>query len=159
MAAREDVENGDIQPTLDVLSAVLTSPTQARRAMGAVDLAIHGYDHTPTELFEMDLVRSFVRHLDEAFPYWLFFSSLHSASLQMIALCFLPPFLTDEGKRQHFGPRLNDLLLKRWIPALNQMAEYVGLTDTELRDRSDAAIDYFTLGPAVSTKGSPQWNQ
>lgn len=144
--ARSDIESGDIGPTLLTLRQMISSREYARAAQGILDLRIDGYDETDAELSEIDAVRSFMRALDDEFPYWLYFSNTHTSSLQMIALCFLPPFLTREGKKQHFGPRLGRLLLDRWIPALNSVADFAGLNDDELRARSDEAIGYFN-GP------------
>ncbi|MGY1868208.1 MULTISPECIES: caspase family protein [Nocardia] len=146
VVARTDIESGDIEPTLRVLQRLLSSTEHARDAQGILDLRIDGYNDTGDELFEIESVRAFIYALDEHFPYWLFFSSTHTSSLQMIALCFLPPFLTAEGKKRHFPPRLAQLLTNRWIPALNDVAAYAGLDDAQLRARSDEALGYFA-GP------------
>lgn len=145
---RADVESGNIGPTLSTLRRLMSSGDIARAAQGKVDLGIDGYNETPTELFEIEAVRAFIWALDREFPYWLFFSNIQSSSLQMIALCFVPPFLTREGKKEHFGPRLTQLVNTRWLPALCAIGEYAGLDDAELDDLSKKAIAYFT-GPST----------
>ncbi|MEU0502026.1 caspase family protein [Nocardia sp. NPDC005998] len=140
---RADIESGNIEPTLRVLQRLVSSREFARAAQGILDLRIDGYDDTDAELFEIESVRAFIQALDEKFPYWLFFSSVHTSSLQMIAWCFLPPFLNEEGKKRHFQPRLAQLLTNRWVPALNWVAAYAGLDDAEHRARSDEALGYF----------------
>lgn len=140
---RSEVEARDTRRVAGLLGDLMSSPALARRGQGTLDLRIAGYDSRTDELFEVDAVREFITTLDEDFPYWLFFCSTTTSSLQMIALCHLPPFLTREGKRTHFGPALTDLMVRRWIPALNEAAHLAGLASDELEARSEAAIGYF----------------
>ncbi|MFI7526483.1 caspase domain-containing protein [Nocardia salmonicida] len=143
---RADVESGNIGPTLKTLQRLTSSPAEARAAQGTLSLVVDGYNDATDELFEIIPVRTFIQKLDERFPFWLFFSSTHTTSLSMIVLCFLPPFLTREGMQNEFPARWDQLMRARWIPALNHMANYAGLDDVELRQRSEAALGYFT-GP------------
>lgn len=112
-----------------------------------MDLRIGGYDDDPWELFELEDVRAFVLALDLEFPYWLYFSSVHTTSLRMLALCFLPPFLTDEGRKKHFSEDLDSLLERRWIPALEQISSFAQDSQAEFSEILDAAVRYFH-GPA-----------
>ncbi|MQY24863.1 AIPR family protein [Nocardia aurantia] len=141
--SREQIESGEVDTILNVLGSLYDSPSKARKTVGIVDLLIDGYNDTSAELFEIEEVRAYIHNLDAAFPYWLYFSNLNSSSLQLIALCFLPPFLTREAQRAEFGPRLQDILIKRWIPALNHMAQISGLTHTELNKRFSAVVGYL----------------
>ncbi|MFI9405134.1 caspase domain-containing protein [Nocardia sp. NPDC052316] len=143
-----DVELGDIAPTLRTLQRLTETPDVARAAQGTLDLRIDGYNDTPQELFEIEEVRAFIHSLDKEFPFWLFFSSTHTSSLQMIAMCFLTPSLTHEEKRQQFGTDFGKLLTERWIPALNAMAAFAQLDEAELRERSDESLGYF-VGPRI----------
>lgn len=143
VVGRDQIESGDVESILKVLEPLFDLPDHARKAMGILELLIEGYNDTSVELSEMEPVRAYIQGLDARFPYWLYFSNLDSSSLEMIALCFLPPFLADEAKKAEFGPRLGDFLTNRWIPALNYMAQFAGLTPGELKERSDAAIGYF----------------
>src|SRR5687767_13173075 len=97
---RADVEACDIQPTLRILSRLLVDAATVRQYRERVDIAFHGYDAVPHELFELVEVRRFVAALDDAFPYWLYFLSRECPGLQAIALCFLPPYLTEAAQRQ-----------------------------------------------------------
>lgn len=140
---RTDVQACDVGPTVAVLQPFLSDPNRARSLQGTLDLRIAGYDDDPCELFELEDVRAFVHALDLEFPYWLYFSSVHTTSLRMIALCFLPPFLTDEGKRKHFSEDLDSLLERRWIPALEQVASFAQHPQAEFTKMLDEALGYF----------------
>ncbi|MFE3759491.1 DUF262 domain-containing protein [Nocardia tengchongensis] len=156
---RQDIESGDLRPALEALNSCFVSPDAARGALGAVELVIEGYEHIPTELFEMEPVRHYIRRLDNEFPYWLYFLGLRGASLRLIFGCFLPPFLGEEERRQQFAHRLRTVMENRWLPAMNDVASFAGLSAAELADRTDAVVAYFQSGaPAkgfVSTVESP----
>lgn len=146
---RSEVEAPDTRRVASLLRELMASPAQARRRQGTLDLRIAGYDTHPNELFEIPEVRTYIQQLSREFPYWLYFASTKSSSLQMIALCHLPPGLTKNEKRAQFPIRLHDLLMGRWIPALNEMADFAGLAPEELRELSDRAIGYFSTTAAV----------
>lgn len=139
----EDVESCDPSSTLDLLRAFLASPEQARARRGTLDLRIDGYNDYAAELFELEELRAFVHELDSQFPFWLYFCNVNTSSLQMLAMCFLPPYLTPTGKKEHFPGALESLLMTRWIPALNQVAAFAQHPEAELREISDTAIGYF----------------
>jgi hypothetical protein len=119
----------------------------ARAYQERVDIGFDGYNEDPRELGEISEVREYVNKLDEKFPFWLFFLSKHFLGLQCIIYCFLPPFLTDSGRAQIHPERLKDLMLRRWLPAMNHVAAYAGLGEVELRRLTDSAIQYARTGP------------
>lgn len=143
MVPRSDVETCDVDPTVAALQPFVSSPERARSLQGSLDLRIGGYDDDRFELYEIEDVRTFVHALDLQFPYWLYFSNLDTASLRMLTLCFLPPFLTDEGKRKHFNDDLGSLLERRWMPALEQMASYTRYSEGEFEEVVDAVAGYY----------------
>lgn len=102
-------------------------------------------------LFEVEQVRNFVFQLDDKFSYWLFFLTKHTTSLQAIMLCLLPPFLTPQAKAKIHPPRLESLLLERWIPAMNNVSEFAGLSEPEITDLTDRSVQYIQTGPLSIT--------
>jgi hypothetical protein len=144
---REEVEAQDISSTLAALGSLIKSPQPASNSFERIDIAFHGYNDTTEELFEIEEVRTFVQALDEQFPYWLYFLNKSGAGLQCIAYCFLPPFLTDEGKQRYFPERLNDLLIRRWFPAMNQICEWTEFTEEQIESLSDRSVNYLLSGP------------
>lgn len=112
-----------------------------------MDLRFSGHDEDVEELFEVAGVRSFIQQLDVEFPYWLYYMSKETNALQAVILSFLPPFLTAEAKAVEFPKRLEQLLTRRWIPALNAIADFAGLEDDEVDLLTDQAVDYIISGP------------
>lgn len=148
VVSRQEVESGDTSSVLTSLQSLITSPQRAASLFEKVDLAFHGYDDTDEELFEIDKVRDYVRNLDEKFPFWLYFLNKTATGLQCIAYCFMPLFLTPEGKQLHFPDRLNDLLTKRWFPAMNQICEWTGFTEEQIEVLTDRSVEYLLAGPS-----------
>jgi len=132
IVSREDVETLDTGPSLSILRQLTASPATARRFFECVDIAFHGYNDLTLELFEIPGVRDFVYKLDEQIPFWLFFLSKHYRGLQCLLLCFLPPFLTEEGRAETFPEHIGQLLTRRWIPAMNHVCEYVGFSEQRI---------------------------
>ena len=147
LVTREEVEAQDVSSVLEALRSLIQSPERARSFFEQVDIAFHGYNETSEELFESPNVRNFVYALDEKFPFWLYFLSKAGNGLQCIAYCFLPPFLTPAAKAQHFPERLNDLLTRRWFPAMNQVCEWTGLSEQEIESLTDRSVKYLLGGP------------
>jgi hypothetical protein len=147
---RNEVVTKDTSSALNALRVLISSPKAARQYFESVDIAFHGYNETREELFEISEVREFVYALDEQFPYWLFFLDKTALGLQCLAYCFLPPFLTAEAKRKHYPERLNELLTKRRLPAMNQVCEWVGFTEEQIEMLTNRSVDYLLSGPIDS---------
>jgi hypothetical protein len=147
--SREEVSVGDTTRALMVLRSLLESPQRALSQFQQVDLAFHGYDDVAWEIYEIDNVRAFVTALDESFPFWLFFMTKRNSTLQAIMLCFMPPFLTEAGRRRVFPKHLEALLTNRWLPATNQICQWVGFSDEQIDALLDEVAEYFSKGPRV----------
>lgn len=147
IVSRDEVETLDTGPSLSMLRQLTASPATARRFFERLDIAFHGYDETTQELFEIVEVRDFVYKLDEQFPFWLFFLSKHYLGLQCLLLCFLPPFLTEEGRSEVFPERIERLLTKRWFPAMNHICEYAAFSEQDIERLSDRVLAYIRSGP------------
>jgi hypothetical protein len=147
IVSRDEVETLDTGPSLSILRQLTASPATARRFFERVDIAFHGYDDTTQELFETVEVRDFIYKLDEQFPFWLFFLSKHYLALQCLLLCFLPPFLTEEGRSEIFPERIERLLTKHWFPAMNHICEYAGFSEEDIERLSDRVLAYIASGP------------
>lgn len=147
VASKAEVLSGDTTGTLGALRTLLRSPQAAEAWRERVDFAIDGYNDTKWELFEILEVREFVEKLDSEFPFWLFFLSKHDLGLQCITLCFLPPFLTPKAQQRVFPEQLDDLLSRRWFPAMNRVCEWVGMPEREIEAMSNRALTYLLNGP------------
>lgn len=145
--SRDEVERDDRSGPLDTLKNLLETPERIRAFRTRVDISFFGYDETPQELFEMPEVRDYVSRLDDDFPYWLYFLARECTGLKCLALCMLPPFLTEEARVRIHSQGLADLLERRWVPALNHLCAAVGESDDEADQLLDSAITYFRDGP------------
>ena len=145
--SREEILARDASSAMAVLRELIVSPTKAKQFFERVDVAIDGYNEVAAELFEIAEVRDYIQLLDSEFPYWLFFLSKRHLGLQCIAHCFLPPFLTDEGKAEHFPARLDQLLTRRWFPAMNKICEWTEMSEREIAELTDRSVKYLLSGP------------
>lgn len=145
--SREEVEAGDIEPALHIFKQFVASPEVAKSYQEKVDIAFHGYDNDSRELFEIPEVRNYVFKLDDVFPFWLFFLSKRFHDLYALVLCFLPPYLTEKAKTEIFPVRINEIMEKRWFPALNYMCGYVGIGDEEIEYLAERTFRYISSGP------------
>lgn len=147
VVAKQDVLATNTAPALEALRTLISSPEVARNWHEKIDFAVDGYNNTSAELFEIAEVREFVQQLDQEFPYWLYFLSKSHLGLQCIAYCFLPPFLTTDAKMSVFPARLDELLSRRWFPAMNHICEWVGMSEQEVQTLSDRSVRYLLGGP------------
>ena len=145
--SREEVESMNISSALDVLTKLIESPDTARSFREKVDVAFHGYNDYNEEIFEIQEVRNYVYKLDEQFPFWLYFLSKKHLGLQALLMCFLPPYLNEEGKHNIFPEKIDSLLSNSWFPALNHIGELVGMDDNENEAISERTIQYIFKGP------------
>jgi hypothetical protein len=146
IVSRKEVESGDIEPALGTLKKFLQSPEIMAEYFERVDIGFHGYDQDTRELFEIVEVRNYVYKLDDKFPFWLFFLSKTHLGLQCLLLCFLPPYLTQEGKVRLFPAKIDDLLSRRWFPAMNHLCSHVGFSEAQIESLTDRVVEYITSG-------------
>src|SRR5437773_727835 len=114
---REDVRSGDIRSSKEFLDSLIVSEVTASMQFQNIDIAFGGFDEDREEVYENDYVRTYIQKLDLQFPYWLYFMNPFCPGLYAIAMCFLPPFLTDQAKAEIHPQRWQSLLTNRWIPA------------------------------------------
>lgn len=146
VVSKEEVLDRNIQPALTLLNRLKESPEIAAKYKENVEIAFHGYDDNPFELFEIQPVREYVNLLDNEFPFWLFFLSKEYLGLQCIIHCFLPPFRNDKGKSEHYPQRIGQYLMDRWFPAMNHICEYVGCSEEEIEELTERAMRYIETG-------------
>ncbi len=147
VVSRENVESANIEPVLEALKSLIKSPQIARANMEKVDIAFDGYNYDNRELDEIEEVRNYVFDLDDKFPYWLFFLSKNLSGLHIILRCSLLPYLTDEAIAEMHPKQIQDLLTKRWLPALYQVSEFAGLSESEDHDLMDRSLTYIWQDP------------
>ena len=144
--SREEVESQNLTNAVSTLKSLLETPEKAKLYKENVDLAFFGYDDDTRELLEIPEVRDFAFKLDDQFPFWLFFLTKFGSGLQCLFFCMMPPFLTKEAQARIYPERLSQLLMNRWFPAMNQICEYVGMSEKEVEPLTERGVSYFTEG-------------
>lgn len=140
---RDEIETGDITPTLAVLAPLLESKRTARAFMERVCIAFDGYNDTTWELFEIPEVRDYVQALDRRFPYWLYFLDKRTSSFDAMWRCFMPPDLTAAAQAEEFPRRLDPLLRNWWTPAMDSICEFVGMSERDHYNLCERYALYF----------------
>ncbi|MCL4852445.1 MAG: hypothetical protein KJZ78_13820 [Bryobacteraceae bacterium] len=147
VVSREEIESRDTSAVLGTLKSCIASTETVQAYFEKVDVAFHGYNEDSRELFEIPEVREYVGLLDDAFPYWLFFLTKSGLGLQCIMLCFMPPYLTEAARRTVLPQKLDELLSKRWLPAMNEACISAGFSEQQIEDLTNNVVDYFIDGP------------
>ena len=87
---RNEVQSGDVGPFLKRVEALgILKPDQSTAAMlrkleSAVGFSIDGYADDRRELFQVPEVRSFLQHIQQRWPYGLYFFSSDLGTLQLL---------------------------------------------------------------------------
>ena len=101
------------------------------------------YQAGAMKFFEDPDFRNFIFKLDNEFPFWLYFVHKDGDSLANLVLCFVLPYLTEPAKKKHFPEKVEELLSKRWIPALKNIKNGIGMDDDEYQEIEKQSIQYF----------------
>jgi hypothetical protein len=154
--SREEVEALQTSSVMSVLRSCLVSTQRVLALFEKLDVAFHGYNDDPRELCEIPEVREYVSVLDCQFPYWLFFLTKQGLGLQCIMYCFMPPYLSEEGRRTILPRKLDELLSKRWFPAMNQLCMAVDFSEQQIQELTTSVVNYFINGPQDILASSPR---
>ena len=145
--SRDEVRRQDVSGPLTTLKHLIASRENIRANMLNVDVSFSGYENTSEELFEIPEVRNYVHALDAQFPFWFYFLSRHFLGLQCLAFCHFLPFLTPEARAKSHPQKLDELVEKRWGPALFQLCSAAGHSEAEADALLESAMAYFVSGP------------
>ena len=140
---KDEVLKQDISKPIKMLQQLIASPETSRYFMERVDIAFDGYNEYRDELWEIPEVRNYVVMLDGAFPFWFYFLSKNGKGLYVIVKCFLLPFLTAQGEKEHNMPKLEKYMLERGFPAMNQVCDFTGLSNDENIAMSNRVLSYL----------------
>lgn len=149
--SREMVERGDFSHFLQRYGPEkLPQGKRLAEMQGTMSFFVDGYNDDPRELYEIEEVRNFYAQFFDAWPYWLYFSTLHTESLVMMVACRITN-LKSFKRSGAFAVKVEldpgDLLqfLSQAFPPMNSMFERAGGTELEIMDHTDAIMRYFNL--------------
>jgi hypothetical protein len=132
-ASREQVESRDISDALQFFVRLL-EPETAKRFKSWVLFGISGYDEDPRELYEIPDVRLWMRELDDLFPYWFYFLSKHSSTMEFVTFSLCDYMETPRGAE--IKPDSLADFLTRHFGAMNELCEKLGEPEEEIEKLS-----------------------
>lgn len=122
MVSRDEIEEMDVQPTIDRLHDLVLTRETAMAAMQRVALLVHGWDDEPQELWEVQQVRAWINRLFEECPHLLFLISPGTTTLEMIAACYCRSQDSPDGKLQ-FDPERMKKFFDSAFGGLNEVTQ------------------------------------
>ncbi|MEI7813011.1 MAG: hypothetical protein WCJ01_11415 [Ignavibacteria bacterium] len=146
IVSKKEVLERNIQPALHVLRSLTVLPEISKAYKENVEITFQGYRDNISELFKSKPVREYVNLLDDEFPFWFFFLSKECRGLQNMVHCYIPPFLTDKGKREVFPERIGYYLTHRWLPAMTHLGQFAGCSEEEISELADRGVRYIESG-------------
>ena len=148
VVSRQDIESGNLQPTLATLRALIRDAEAANASRGRVDLDFPGWWGSPLYFWEIPEVRSFLRRLDAEFPH-LFWVLPPGPPMAMLAMCCCEP---RSGTAILEINELKEFILTR-CGAVMGLAEDLGLRMPDALESVDAAALYFAeIFPALEVR-------
>lgn len=140
--SREDVENLDINPTVDVLRSLVERESEPTNIRGRLQLGFHGFDSDSRELWDVSEVRTFVRALDAQFPYWFFLVDLRSETLKLLVFCLCRTSRVLPGATA-VHPGDLQAFLETHFSAMNQLLDHWRMSEDENEHVTNEIVDYF----------------
>jgi hypothetical protein len=136
---REDIESGNETNFLSFLSEISSCREIAVGFQGRVEIYIHGYDEDPRELYDIPEVLTFLRKIDQIWPYWMLYQFGHGDWLKVLAVCLGAAVRDTDGQVRIEG-RVMNVLIDRWFVALNELSHRFALTHAINKEASERAI-------------------
>lgn len=134
---RIDIEEDNIDITLDFLNHLISSREHALRYMGRFEIMIHGYDDDPRELHEIPEVLGYLKKLNESYPYWLFIQHEDGLWLKVLMHC-----LSKDQSLKEFTLIKDEffLIMERWFTELNRLCNSLAIDIPKNRKLSENLI-------------------
>jgi hypothetical protein len=152
----EDVRGMDTSFPRGFFDNLRATKELAYGCQGKIEILFWGYDDDPRELFEIDEVRQYVALLDAVLPELFFFARADddAMTLRLFLDCLMAVGWASDPSKQpryvEFDLSHFDGFMERHFLGLNEMAEWIGLSEEELKTISDAAVKAFHIPKAES---------
>ena len=149
--SRSKVERGDFSHFLSRFRLEeLPTGRRLREMMGSVVFCIEGYDDDPREVHSIPEVRRFYAAFHEAWPYWLYFCTLHEDGLKMMVTSCLTSFAAIQIDGQpNVVVQSDPVELVRFIgrdfAPMNLMCDRAGMFEERIYVRTKEVFEYFGL--------------
>lgn len=148
---RKAVESGDVTEAIELLRPLIADREAAYAFRGRYRIMVLGWDEDPRELWEIPEVRSHLRRLDEAFPYWYWFLE-PGGSFMLMAACSCE--LVPQAGRTHprrvavaIMPAVLVQYLMQRCNATMALARQIGLEPEDVVQSFSMALAWFGREP------------
>ncbi|MCC4605889.1 HNH endonuclease [Xanthomonas campestris] len=142
---RADIENKDISNVLAFLNDLVSSREICMGMKERIEISVHGYDEDLRELYEIPEVVTFLKALDDEWPYWMLFQHPNFQWLQILAVCLSEPKSNGFGKFE-FNPELISNCMNKWFISLNEICHKHAISLTVNKRVSAQAGAIITKG-------------
>ena len=145
LISRNEIEVGDVCPTVDRLHDMVLTRESALATMQRIALLIHGYDDEPKALWDFPEVREWVIRMFEECPHYFFLARPGSTSLEMVAACYCREDRSTGGKL-FFDPERVKAFLELGFDGLNEVTQRLAISvehNKRISEYAFAVLDSF----------------
>jgi hypothetical protein len=140
LISRRAVETGDVASITSKLRPFLATREEAWRYRGQMTLVVDGYDNDAIELVDIHEVRTFLRKLDQEWPYWAFFFNQVDDTIILYLSCLCGTLYPGGGAVEIDSEKLQGVLMNGFA-AMNSIFERFGFPETELEAISRGVVE------------------
>lgn len=140
MISRREVEGGDLDSVLSRLKVFRATRADAWRYRGQMTLVVDGYNHDLRELVDIPEVRTLLRRLEAAWPFWAFFFNQVDDSIKLLISCAAGHRFLGRGAVE-MDADLVAQALSRGFGGMNTIFEENGFPESELEAMSMGLIE------------------
>lgn len=145
LITKRQVDDHDLASILDSLRILTAAREDVWRYRGQMALVVNGYNEDPRELVEIHEVRSIIRAICEAWPYWGFFMNQVDESLKILAGCVCANSYPGGGAIEVDIKTLS-AFIQQGFDGMNALFDKHGFPEHELEAMSLELVEYFGIG-------------
>ena len=137
---KEDILSGRTEELENFFIYITSSREVAKLHMQRIDFSITGYEHDPSELYQIDDVVRYIGKLNKIFPYWLFFQNPNSHWMKILLACLSQGQVKDVKGSKNLVAMKPELITRhanRWFLALNELCHKHAFSETINRKISE----------------------
>ena len=140
MISRREVEAGDLNSVLSRLRVFRATREDTWRYRGQMTLVVDGYNNDPRELVDIPQVRTLLRSLEAAWPFWAYFFNQVDDSIKLLLSCAAGHRFLGRGAVE-MDAELVAQALSRGFGGMNILFEENGFPESELEAMSRGLLE------------------
>ena len=119
------------------------NPVYAKKFHERIDVSISGYDFDERELCEIPEVREYITLVDKDFPYWFFYLSKFSSSLQFVTFSLCDHIKLADGLLHLVENEKLKSFFRRHFAAMNEICDLVKFSQNEKNSLMGRVNKYY----------------